>query len=319
MKKLEKIALQVKCGKLDVWRAAFEVIWIVQCNRRYFKLHAWADEDFDDFILTEFSHIVNMIESFDPQKAQFSTFFYKSLQISSACYRRKRAIAQAEEESFDCLKDLLTEEHEYRYAQNEGALCVENACADEELRQQMGRLIQEKHSILMNKRVHCFHHTCYDERMENLRRSACLVLFLKSSAVADDSSIRKTSIVTGISEDKLFSMKEELRDKIYKKIVRRQNVGKARDEAFFLHRKYRAQFEKLDQEGRLYQEVCRCYQVQRRRWEKNNSRLEQEFNIAPSNRDIGELLNMSERRVSYILKMARRQFDKIRFTEKNES
>lgn len=311
MKKLEAIARQFKDGVIDSKTAAFEIIRLVQRNKGYFNLQSWDTETFDDFILNEFSHIITLLEQFDPEKASFSTFFYKALHVARSAYRRKQAALKLDEESSDCMKNLMSEDLAYRYEQNEAVLNVENACFEDELRQRMELSIKKKHAYLMNRMQKKYYHSCWDEKLEDLRRSACLVLFLKSSAVVDDSSVRNTSIITGISEEKLFSMVSELKEKIYKKLSRKDDVCRARDEAFFLRRRYRVQAAKKSTAEKCYQNVNRCYTFQSERWMKNNGRIEQEISIAPSNRDIGALLNVSERKVARILRMARLKLDQI--------
>ena len=312
MKKLEAIARQFKDGMIDGKDAAFAIIRLVQRNKGYFNLQSLDAEEFDDFILNEFSHIISLLEHFDSRKASFSTFFYRALQVSRYAYRRKQASRMLDAESADCMLDLLSEEQAYRYEQHEAMLGVENSCEEEALRQKMERSVREKHSYLMNQIQKKHYHSCCSEKLEDLRRSACLILFLKSSAVADDSSIRNTSIVTGISEERLFSMMAELKEKVGKKLGRREEVRRARDEAFFLRRKYRIRASKDGGDFRPADSYGRSYAVQDERWVKNNERIDREINISPSNRDIGSLLNVSERKVAHILHLAWLKIDQIR-------
>ena len=318
MKMLDSIALQFKEGVIDGKTAAFEIIKLVQQHKRYFNVQIWDDEDFDDFIFSEVPHIINLLKQFDFSQACFSTFFYRTLQVSCAAYRRKQSALSLKEKTFDCMHDLMSEEAAYRYAQDEADLRVEAACAEEELRLRMGRLIHRKHAYLMNTVRRRHYYSKRDAKIDELRRMACLILFLKSSAVADDASIRNTSIVTGISEDRLFSMITELKEKVNKKLYRREYTCRARDSAFFLRRKYRIQALKDELDSSQYQTACRCYTMHSDRWRKNNDRLERKLNIAPSNRDIGALLNVSERKVARILWLARRKLNQIRLDDSGE-
>ncbi|MBQ9538286.1 MAG: hypothetical protein IJU95_03360 [Treponema sp.] len=312
MRKLEKIAKEFNNGLLGSRDAAFEIIHLVMRHKAYFHLQTWTREEIDDFMLMELSHIIHILEDFDYNKAKFSTFFYKAFLAASRYYRRIKLSRIAEEGSLDCMKDMLCEEQDYRYVQNEGELCVESACAEDELRKHFEQSVTDRRNCIMNKMHKRYYHSCADEKMEDLRRSACLVLFLKSSAVADDSALRSTSIVTGVSEDRLFSMMTQLKDKLDARIARRQETCKSRDDAFFLRRKYRVQSGMLDEGSRLYDRLSHCYKVQSERWRRNNVKLDEEYNIAPTNKDVGDMLNISERKVAHILKMARLKIDEIK-------
>ena len=171
----------------------------------------------------------------------------------------------------------------------------------------------------MNRVQRQYYHSTRDERLEELRRSVCLILFLKSSAVVDDSSIRSTSIVTGISEDRLLSMVMELKEKIQKKLDRRDDAGRARDVAFFLRRRCRILVNQYNQEGSLSKNISDCYALQSRRWMKNNGKLAQDISIAPTNRDIGAMLNIPARKVARILRQAHLKFEQIRLDDADES
>ena len=107
-------------------------------------------------------------------------------------------------------------------------------------------------------------------------------------------------------------MMAELKEKIALKMARRQETNNARDAAFFLRRKYRIQDRKLDDGGMLQQSISELFRKQSERWEKDNWKLETDFNITPTNTEIGEILNLSGRKVAYILKVARQKIDEIR-------
>ena len=312
MKQLERIAERFRSGVLSSREAAFEVIHLIGKMRPYFNLENWTPEDYEDFLLKEVPHIANLLETFDPRKANFSTFFYKSFMPAARSYTRKKVSRIAAEESINSMSSLLLEEHEYRYAQDEGEICVEAACAEEDLRQWTYRNSKDRRDCIMNRMQKKYFRSAEDEKIEDLRRSACLILFLKSSAVADDASVRNTSIVTGISEEKLFYMMTELKEKLELKMARRQETNNARDSAFFLRRKYRIQDKKLDDGGMLQKKISDLLRKQSERWEKDNWRLETDFNITPTNKEIGEILNLSGRKVAYILKVARQKIDEIR-------
>ena len=312
MKQLERIAERFRSGVLSSREAAFEIVHLIDNMKPYYNLENWRTEDCEDFLLKEIPHIENMLETFDPSRANFSTFFYRSFMPAARSYTRKKVSRLAEEESLNCMKGLLYEEHEYRYAQDEGEICVEAACEEEDLRRWMSERGRIKRDCIMNRMQKRYARSTEDEQIEDLRRSACLILFLKSSAVADDASVRSTSIVTGISEEKLFSMMTELREKLVLKISRRQNTNSARDNAFFQRRKYRIQDKKLDDGGLLKQRISELLRSQSERWRRDNWRLETDFNITPSNNEIGEILNISGRKVAYILRVARKKIDEIR-------
>lgn len=319
MKKLEAIARQFKDGAVDGKTAAFEIIRLVRQYKGYFNVQIWDDEVFDDFIFSEVPHIISLLKQFEFGHASFSTFFYRALQVSSAAYRRKQATVSLREKTFKCMNDLMSEEMAYRYAQDEADLRVEAACAEDELRRRTGQLLHKKHAYLMNMVRQKHYRSRRKEKLEDLRRLACLVLFLKSSAVADDASIRNTSIVTGISEDRLFSMMTELKETVDKKRCRRERSCQARDSAFFLRRKYRIQALNGELDGSRHQSVCKYYTVHSERWRKNNDLIEHKLSIAPSNRDIGALLHVSERKIARILWLARRKINQIRLDENGES
>ncbi len=310
MKQLERIAERYALGELDSRQAAFCIVSLVSQNKFYFKVNDLSREEFDNFMLKELPHIEHILETFDARRANFSTFFYKSFHTAAHTYKRRLVTRLASEESMHYMDDILYEEQEYRYAQDEGELCVEAASVEEEFRYWASRPERKRRSCLMNTMQKKHYHSADDEKIEDLRRSACLILFLKSSAVVDDSSVRSTSIVTGLSEEKLFAMKEELKEKIEKKMGRRQNARDARDLAFFLRRRYIVQYGMYNDTS-MRQKIREGFKYQSKHWKRNILRLENAISIAPSNKDIGRILNISEMKVAGILKLARKKIDEI--------
>ncbi|MCR5620864.1 MAG: hypothetical protein K6G18_03320 [Treponema sp.] len=316
MQTLEKVAMNFKNGTIDSRTAAYEIVQLVRDNKVYFKMDLWNIDEFDDFMFKVIPKIKRLVEKYDFERnVCFSTFFYKSFRALARLYVKQKFDDRATEESLECLGDVLIEEQGYRYAQNEGELCVECACDEESLRLQVERPVDEDSSYLMQTISRKYFHSIRNDKLEYFRRTACLVLFLKSCAVIDDSTIRNTSIVTGIGEEKLVEMAEKLRARVEKKLERRKAAGRVRDDAFFLMRKYRIHASNLDEGGHMQGRMNLCSAVQGRRWRRNIRRLERGYNISPSNRDIGAVLNVSERKVANIIKMAHRKLDEIRIRE----
>ena len=90
MKQLERIAERFRGGVLSSREAAFEIVHLIGKMKAYFNLENWRPEDYEDFLLKELPHITNLLETFDPRKANFSTFFYKSFMPAA---RNTRATA----------------------------------------------------------------------------------------------------------------------------------------------------------------------------------------------------------------------------------
>ena len=77
-------------------------------------------------------------------------------------------------------------------------------------------------------------------------------------------------------------------------------------------RKYRIHARKLDDGGLMQGRMNFFSGMQGKRWRRNIRRLEKGFNIAPSNRDVGAILNVSERKIANIIRMAYVKLDEIR-------
>lgn len=311
MEELDFIAKNVWEKKVDAEKAAFDVLTFVAKNRAYFHLLSLDYDALHDFLLEEYPHTISILKRFSPERGNFTCFYYMSLKAALQVYLRKSKKHIAEADSLGSVQELLYEEQDYNYEQDQPDLAVEAMCDTEQLRQITQNQLALKHQLMANTMKKKYFHINEQKNVHELRKMACLILFLKSCFFTDDKTLKKVSLLTGIDEEELFAMVEKLKKCLTKKIGRKEVCLKARDNAFFFHRRYRVERDNLDKNDNMYSKVRRCYEIQTEKWIANNKKLKTLSPIEPSNRDIGNILNISERKVAYILLAAEKNIDSL--------
>lgn len=316
MDELEHIAVQVAEGRMTSTEGTNELLRVLYTNKGRFGLGRLDLDSLHEFLLQQYQKFKRLLCSYRSENEfSFSGFIYTSIQQSLRQWRRKNAQTAAVEESFRQQGELVYEEIEYRYQQEEFACCCEPvpefrsgkldraAQLPEEEPQCKERLLHRDPQQAARTKTAPFR---YNEKEDKLRKATYLILALKSSYYIDYDIIRKVSKVTGVSEKKIACMVEATNASMKRRISNHEDCLQSRDRAFFFHRRYRREYSKLEHGSWLARQTAQKYERQTEIWEFKNEQLKQaKYSAVPSNRTVARMLNLDDRKVASILQLAR--------------
>ncbi len=276
MSELEFIATKVLHGEMTEEEGAKLITAILYKEKAWFKLQVLDKDHLHDFLLEIQRHLIRVFLVYDPELGTFPSFLYVVIQRLLQAYMRQLANEAAIEESLAMMNKVTIEEKNYRYQTEEPELMCEAAFDREEEKQFSASIVQSNASTIFN-----FSHTpsshgrysAHDEKKENLRRAACLILALKSSIFLTDELIHKVGIVTGIDEQSLLDMVAQAKESMGSKLKKWERSRNCRDSAFFYHRKYLIEFLKLSKNCHLAQEKLKKFEIQTQLWKSKLAQL----------------------------------------------
>ena len=317
MQKLETIAEKVLRNEMTIEEASNKIIVIIYEHRPLFNLSNLDEDYLIDFLIDLSQQFSRIFKIFAPERCSFTLFLVAIIKRRLRNYKRQLAYDHAVEESLFLAKRMAAEEDMYCYESEQPELVCEAALAREENERFTASLATYNPTANFDfchaaPHPHCSYD--YDGNRESLRKAACLILALKSSPFLDCETLRKISLVTGIDEATLQDMIEQLKKSMSRKLARWNNSRKSRDNAYFYHRKYLIEFLNLDTNCNLSEVKLQKYLQKTKLWQKKAALLSKPENVpVASNADIGKILNISPRRVGYIIRAVKQHIDMISF------
>src|SRR5574344_1228595 len=127
------------------------------------------------------------------------------------------------------------------------------------------------------------------------------ILLLKSCCECDDTIISNVSSFTGYSKEELLEKIERLRSTIICKELKRATIIRRRNNAFFYHRKYFIEMQKINKGTHYYEHIKKRYILQTASWKRQNELLSHRFQLSPSSIVIGKELGIPPRQVCFCI------------------
>jgi len=147
----------------------------------------------------------------------------------------------------------------------------------------------------------------WKRKERQIAEKAALILALKSCYDIDEQLIESVSRFTGIRKEKIFEKIEKMKEKSEHKLSRRDEAIRRRDNAFYYHRKYCIELNKLRKGTSSFESVEKKYRLQTERWVRQNRMLSHRFVLAPSNAEIAKELGMKARQVCFYIEHLRKR------------
>lgn len=143
-----------------------------------------------------------------------------------------------------------------------------------------------------------------------------LILTLKACREVDDKLISKISDFTGLTEEALQKLVQEMKNVAFKKEEKREKLISKRNNAFYFRRKYSLEMQNLGNDALSYSNLKERYENQSRNWIKNNALLTRSCVTSPSNNEIAKKLGLKPRTVGFYLFCAKKTFGNLENSEK---
>jgi hypothetical protein len=131
-----------------------------------------------------------------------------------------------------------------------------------------------------------------------------LILALKSAYSITERQVALVSSFTGFDRAKLYELVERVKTSLGTKAEFREKMIESRNQAFFRKTKCRIELERLTQGTPQYVTVQKQLKFYSNLLDRKNETLRTKSGLMPSNRYIGELLDIPPRSVSRILETA---------------
>lgn len=307
MKELEDVARKYKSHELSLDEAKNQLVILIYNNPPFFGMEKMSKDTFHSFLLWAQKRIENILINFNSTEGSFSGYCRQSIFLCIRTFMKINAKDTASEESFINIAPMQEEENLYKYNENEYSLQCNSSCENIQIEKNISSVdFLNKYVPQKGRRWK------YDVMIENLRKAACLILTLKSCCYVDADIVRKVSLVTNLKEEEIVSLLNQVKSKLNRKIKIRENCIKARDYAFFYRRRYMLETVKLNEKCSLAEKLIKGYEKQTEIWNRKNKQLKNhKYKAIPTNADLAEVLNVSDRRIAYILKTAKKNIDTI--------
>ena len=292
-KELETITHLLQEGKITQKEAVNHITTFVIKNYPVFGLHKY-DEDFRSEIqLLLLERGVNFLASYNSELSDFFTYLY--CYVLNLIHTKKRNLAK----SF--IKENLTV--------SEGADYIN------ELKHQYTII---NYNNFEKPKIPYSFNTIKPEYLKEifspLSNDNCdkkiLVLALKSCFFLTDEHIAHISRIYKISPDDLYMAVQYCKDSVLKKAENHDRAIERRNFAYYHHKKYDYQLERMKQRNESYksEQFMRKYNKYMKSWINLNQRFHEGYLILrPTSKTIAEILGISERLVSYYIARAKHE------------
>lgn len=296
---VEEIARKVLERELTVREGASGILKEIWENKVRLGLSGMSEDEFSSFLIHIHPRIETMLRNFNPKAGPFQSFFLRSLKFQKIAWRREQFSRQALEDGLLLTCAMEREETQELYNIEEASLSVESAepggSAGEAIRL-LSHAVQSPREI----------------RDRQSQREAILVLALKSAQFITDGMTRRISETTGIPLKKLYGMLDMARESMRKAGERKESFTSSRNEAWLKSRRFMLEKERLGNGSPLYDEYCARYEFYRERWSRTNRKISRSFcKFSPSDRAVGSIMNCDPRHVSYVVRHASENIDRL--------
>lgn len=137
-----------------------------------------------------------------------------------------------------------------------------------------------------------------------------LALTLKACRDVDDKLISKISKYTGMNEDALHNLVQEMKNNEIQNDGTKEKLIAKRNNAFYFHRKYKTEMEQPGISDSSYENLKSRYERQTKNWIKSSRLLAKRGTLGPSNAEIAKKLGLKPRTVGFYLFCAKKNLIK---------
>ena len=295
----------VKNGVIEKKEALGMLGKFIQENYPMFGLHRF-DEDFRaELLVSFFEKGEKLFDNYDPQKTDFFKFFF--YYIIGLISSDRRYIAR------NSLKEtLLFEEDVVSYSTKERNYSIQNTFESKML--YSSKKSSDEYKPLSFEQLR----EIFSKILAKSADKKILVLALKSCFYLTEIHIKKISELYNIDEVIMYDAIQYCKMSVISKSVKVQKILERRNYNYFHHRKCEKRITELDEcvdkiESRIIKDrLVKLDGIHYNHWQALNRKFADGFlYLRPTNKTIGDLLNISVRQVSYYINCARIESKKL--------
>lgn len=302
--KLDEIPDLVKSKQMSKQEACLQVYYTLYTSPARFGLKDMDDDLRSDFLLHFLQHKTdNLIESYDPKISPFGAYVYKTVQTARITFSKKMTDHQNYNTLFiqDSIYDYQDKMEKNISAVTKVASTPESFTANKD-KSQIPQLVYKR---LTNKDTH---RLCKTESQARRLKLGILILALKSAWYISDEQIEKVSRVCQISPEIITSSVCQLKSLLINKALNRQTIEENRNRAYSFVHNYRIQInnQKYDKDQLKLTQLQKKLNFQTDNWSKKTKSLQSgKIKICPTNQEVGNIIGLSERLVSFYARKVR--------------
>ncbi|MBR1723089.1 MAG: hypothetical protein IJ727_11535 [Treponema sp.] len=309
---LEELPQAVSYKILTKHEAA-DIIWAeLYTNPGRYGLGVLDEDEKSDLLLYMRRYFETIFDHFIPGTVQFKTYVIGCVLNYRCNFKRFIKTRQQDE---DCLEAYLTMNLDDNYTQfspednfqDFTSAKPKTGCKEGKTFEEIKNQESSKHS----------------KKLKRIAELTAIILLLKACNDISDEQINSVCKFTGVSKELLHEAVMEMKKKTEKKNCVHNKLVEKRNNAFFFHRKY--MYEMMTKESTPEitgtKKLREKYNMQTKKWKKHNRKLAIR-SATPSNEEIGKLLGLNTRTVSYYISHVkdeenRKQIEKIFFDNDN--
>ncbi len=295
---LEELIIHVRNGSISYEEGANIIMEQVFIHKGLFGLSRLTEDELTNYLLFQHRNFIRLLKTYDGKYGTFFTYLKKTIEGSIRTWKKRTVRSRILENSITVSDQILYEEDQNKYPLPEEELIK----AEEE--KECVSTLEEDSDTRIKPWSKVKHH--------NLDRSKSfiLILALKASYSLDPQLIKKVSEATGVTEEEINRMAQEIKKTLANKIERREACLRCRDNAYYYHRRYQTEALHL-LDGTNWAEVINSkYRKQTKTWIDKNRRLSlKEYTVSASNIAVGNALGLSPRHVAYVIKKCSENMD----------
>ncbi|WP_210120924.1 hypothetical protein [Treponema parvum] len=331
---IDSLPGKINVGLLDYENAVWKLLTDVYKNPHRFTGRYLDEDTKSDFVINIQPKIKKLIARYNPDTCPFSAYFTNYVSNAFYSWQRSRIKESYGMEVLDSSSIQLYEDSCIKYAEQEYSGLYEAASPMQTY--SAGR-VQNTAEVLRNKyNPNKIDESFFSKRIKmqaqnpppeyaaeknklllkwtqkSFNQKKMIIIALKACYYIHDEQLSELSAVCGCAQDFLEEKLRSLRDSLYKKAEIRENFIRRRDNAYFFHKKYAIEIQKLENGSPLQEEAYKKYLHHTACWKLKNRMLRNNrYKVCPSNKMIADMIGISERQVSYYIAAAKYGCDSL--------
>lgn len=265
------------------------ILWAeIYTKPNFYGLQDFDEDEKSDFLIDFREKIILILKNYDEKQGCLQSFLRGCIKFRKISWEKKR---RQEEISSQTAGIFLAGKSKDEYSSK-----FEDNLSESE---------KGNHKILKNG----------SKCKMKIKALTMLILTLKACREIDDNLISKISDFTGLTEDVLQKLVQEMKNVAFKKEEKREKLIAKRNNAFYFRRKYGLEMQNLGNDALSYSNLKERYENQSKNWIKNNALLTRSSVTSPSNNEIAKKLGLKPRTVGFYLFCARKTFGNLENSE----
>lgn len=299
--KLDDIPDLVKSNKLTKQQACIEVYYTLYTNPARFGLNDMDDDYRSDFLLHFLQHKTQtLLQNYNPLISPFGAYVYKTIQTARVTFRKNFNDRQNYNTLF--IQDSIYNYQEQMESASNSARQIASPVPEFKDKTDEIEIPHLVYKRLFTRTAHRL--TKADSQDKRLKRGL-LILALKSAWYINDEQIQKVGKVCEISPSVITTSVCHLKSLLINKAINRQAIEENRNRAYSFIHNYRMQIQnqELNTDQTRLTLLNKKLDFQKQNWNKKTEKLQTgKFKICPTNSEIGNVIGLSERLVSFYMR-----------------